>query len=54
MPCIVIFVHGVNSEGEWYNDAESGIARGLNEQPGRADITQKPLQPLTGLNLLRI
>jgi hypothetical protein len=23
MPCIIIFVHGVNSEGEWYKDAEN-------------------------------
>ncbi|WP_423213748.1 T6SS effector phospholipase Tle3 domain-containing protein [Ralstonia solanacearum] len=27
LPCLVIFVHGVNSEGEWYNDAERISAR---------------------------
>lgn len=25
MPCVVIFVHGVNSEGEWYNIAENSL-----------------------------
>ncbi|MGA7812260.1 T6SS effector phospholipase Tle3 domain-containing protein [Caballeronia sp.] len=38
MPCVVIFVHGVNSEGEWYSDAENGIVDGLNERLGRADL----------------
>lgn len=26
-PGIVIFVHGVNSDGEWYRAAEAGLAR---------------------------
>lgn len=38
MPCIVIFVHGVNSEGEWYESAEKGLIQGLNERLGRADL----------------
>jgi hypothetical protein len=38
MPCVVIFVHGVNSEGEWYLDAENGLVAGLNERLGRRDL----------------
>ncbi|MCK4165378.1 hypothetical protein HFK89_23750 [Ralstonia pseudosolanacearum] len=38
LPCIVIFVHGVNSEGEWYGNAEDSIAKGLNTRLGRTDI----------------
>ncbi|WP_230961848.1 DUF3274 domain-containing protein [Burkholderia anthina] len=38
MPCIVIFVHGVNSEGEWYEEAESGLVKGINERLGRVDL----------------
>ncbi len=34
-PCLVIFVHGVNSEGEWYNAAERHICAGLNDRLGR-------------------
>ncbi len=32
MPCVVIFVHGVNSEGEWYPHAEKGLVAGLNDR----------------------
>lgn len=32
LPGIVIFVHGVNSDGEWYKQAEEGLCRGLNER----------------------
>ena len=39
MPCVVIFVHGVNSEGEWYADAELGLVAGLNERLGRIDFS---------------
>ena len=55
MPCIVIFVHGVNSEGEWFKDAEEGLVRGLNERLGRVDINEnhykyeKNVRPLEGL-----
>ncbi|WP_232291103.1 hypothetical protein, partial [Burkholderia ubonensis] len=34
MPCVVIFVHGVNSEGEWYEHAENGLIKGLNDRLG--------------------
>ena len=27
---IIIFVHGVNSDGEWYDAAEEGLLKGLN------------------------
>ncbi|WP_175951958.1 DUF3274 domain-containing protein [Burkholderia sp. BCC0405] len=40
VPCIVIFVHGVNSEGEWYRDAETAIIKGLNERLGRSDLEE--------------
>ncbi|MFK0380125.1 hypothetical protein [Pandoraea sp. NPDC090278] len=32
LPGIVIFVHGVNSEGEWYDKAERALCDGLNER----------------------
>lgn len=32
LPGIVIFVHGVNSDGEWYKQAEEGLCHGLNER----------------------
>jgi len=35
LPCTIIFVHGVNSEGEWYNDAERHLCNGLNDRLGR-------------------
>lgn len=43
MPGTVIFVHGVNSEGEWYRDAAILFATGLNKRLGREDL--KPLEP---------
>jgi pimeloyl-ACP methyl ester carboxylesterase len=42
LPGIVIFVHGVNSEGEWYEDAEAALLAGLNARLGRQDL--KPNQ----------
>ncbi len=36
-PGIVIFVHGVNSEGEWYRAAEAGLCKGLNTRMKRCD-----------------
>ncbi|OYO29869.1 DUF3274 domain-containing protein [Janthinobacterium sp. PC23-8] len=43
LPGIMIFVHGVNSDGEWYDEAEQGLCDGLNERlhrrqqdPGRS------------------
>ncbi|SCX56018.1 DUF3274 domain-containing protein [Variovorax sp. EL159] len=38
MPGIVIFVHGVNSDGEWYFDASEQFAKGLNQRLGREDL----------------
>ncbi|WP_196482743.1 DUF3274 domain-containing protein [Burkholderia stagnalis] len=35
LPGVVIFVHGVNSEGEWFKGAESGLCEGLNRRLGR-------------------
>ena len=36
-PGIVIFVHGVNSDGEWYRAAEAGLCKGLNTRMKRCD-----------------
>lgn len=36
-PGIVIFVHGVNSDGEWYRAAEEGLCKGLNTRMKRCD-----------------
>lgn len=32
LPGIVIFVHGVNSDGEWYTQTEQGLCDGLNDR----------------------
>jgi pimeloyl-ACP methyl ester carboxylesterase len=32
LPGIVIFVHGVNSDGEWYTQTEEGLCKGLNDR----------------------
>lgn len=37
LPGIVIFVHGVNSDGEWYAAAERGLCDGLNNRLKRRD-----------------
>jgi pimeloyl-ACP methyl ester carboxylesterase len=37
LPGIVIFVHGVNSDGEWYEQSELGLCRGLNTRLKRRD-----------------
>ncbi|NTZ84432.1 hypothetical protein FCJ61_15855 [Burkholderia metallica] len=37
LPGVIIFVHGVNSEGEWYAGAEKGLCNGLNRRLGRLD-----------------
>jgi len=37
LPGVVIFVHGVNSEGEWYTAAEKGLCMGLNRRLARLD-----------------
>jgi pimeloyl-ACP methyl ester carboxylesterase len=38
MPCTTIFVHGVNSDGEWYDDAMKQFCKGLNQRLGRTDL----------------
>ncbi|WP_438392468.1 T6SS effector phospholipase Tle3 domain-containing protein [Caballeronia sp. DA-9] len=38
LPGIVIFVHGVNSQGEWYDDAEAALCDGLNKRLNRGDL----------------
>lgn len=35
LPGIVIYVHGVNSDGEWFAASEEGLCRGLNARLGR-------------------
>ncbi|AQQ44192.1 MULTISPECIES: T6SS effector phospholipase Tle3 domain-containing protein [Burkholderia] len=37
LPGVIIFVHGVNSEGEWYEGAEKGLCKGLNRRLARLD-----------------
>ncbi|MGK5024196.1 T6SS effector phospholipase Tle3 domain-containing protein [Janthinobacterium sp. RB2R34] len=32
LPGMIIFVHGVNSDGEWYEAAEQGMCKGLNNR----------------------
>ncbi|MGV3347119.1 hypothetical protein ACGVWS_15840, partial [Enterobacteriaceae bacterium LUAb1] len=41
LPGIIIFVHGVNSEGEWYNNAEEALCEGLNRRLGLSDKDAK-------------
>lgn len=38
MPGVIIFVHGVNSDGEWYENAETHLLAGLNKRLGREDL----------------
>ena len=37
LPGVVIFVHGVNSDGEWYQETEEGLCAGLNARLKRCD-----------------
>jgi hypothetical protein len=41
MPGIIILVHGVNSDGEWYEETERGLIDGLNKRLG-FDRAQQP------------
>ncbi|WP_412025340.1 hypothetical protein [Burkholderia cepacia] len=41
LPGVVIFVHGVNSEGEWFKASEEGLCEGLNRRLGRLDDQMK-------------
>jgi pimeloyl-ACP methyl ester carboxylesterase len=40
MPGVIIFVHGVNSTGEWYDAAEQALCAGLNDRLGRTEQTK--------------
>jgi hypothetical protein len=40
MPGVIIFVHGVNSEGEWYDVAEKALCDGLNDRLNRNQSTK--------------
>jgi pimeloyl-ACP methyl ester carboxylesterase len=48
LPGIVIFVHGVNSDGEWYTATERGLCDGLNDRLKRRDAHMKYPTPLGG------
>ncbi|WP_236872098.1 hypothetical protein [Burkholderia stabilis] len=37
MPSVIIFVHGVNSTGEWYDAAEQALCDGLNDRLKRPE-----------------
>jgi pimeloyl-ACP methyl ester carboxylesterase len=37
LPGIIIFVHGVNSDGEWYQQTEQGLCAGLNDRLKRCN-----------------
>ncbi|WP_017774816.1 T6SS effector phospholipase Tle3 domain-containing protein [Paraburkholderia kururiensis] len=40
MPGVIIFVHGVNSTGEWYDAAEQALCDGLNDRLNRPEGTK--------------
>jgi len=40
LPGVIIFVHGVNSEGEWYDAAEGALCEGLNRRLNRSEVTE--------------
>lgn len=40
LPGVIVFVHGVNSEGEWYDAAEAALCDGLNERLNRDEATK--------------
>jgi len=54
LPGVVIFVHGVNSDGEWYQAGEEGLCKGLNTRMKRGegkmdhpDIAGGEMKPVT-------
>lgn len=47
MPGTIIFVHGVNSEGEWYDDAARQFCAGLNTRLGRKCLKSASLNAAT-------
>ena len=46
MPGTFIFVHGVNSVGEWYADAAMQLCDGLNKRLGRSDLAHGARSPI--------
>jgi pimeloyl-ACP methyl ester carboxylesterase len=46
MPGTVIFMHGVNSDGEWYPEAEKQLCEGLNKRLGRSDLSAGARSPI--------
>ncbi|MEK0169767.1 T6SS effector phospholipase Tle3 domain-containing protein [Pseudescherichia vulneris] len=40
LPGLIIFVHGVNSEGEWYNFAENALCDGLTIRLGLSEKSE--------------
>lgn len=48
LPGVVIFVHGVNSDGEWYEAAERGLCDGLNKRMARSPEQMAYCTPQTG------
>jgi len=57
LPGVIIFVHGVNSDGEWFDAAERGLCEGLNVRLARKDgQTARPggkLEPCSYISELR-
>lgn len=49
LPGIIIFVHGVNSMGEWFNAAEEGLCDGLNERLNRKEFGKPVDDTIEGL-----
>jgi pimeloyl-ACP methyl ester carboxylesterase len=47
MPGTIIFVHGVNSEGEWYDEASKQFCSGLNKRLGRKCLKSPKLDKTT-------
>lgn len=48
LPGVVILVHGVNSEGEWFEATEQGLCRGLNRRLARLDDQMVHKGPAAG------
>ena len=53
MPGTIIFVHGVNSEGEWYKNAAEQFSVGLNKRLGRTDLKSLDDDPSNSKRFLR-
>ncbi|WP_229503013.1 T6SS effector phospholipase Tle3 domain-containing protein [Pseudoduganella guangdongensis] len=53
LPGVIIFVHGVNSDGEWYEAAEEGLCDGLNTRLKRRplrSIAEERVNPFVSVN----